>query len=163
VPHPAPRSVLQTVLQNLANRVTGDVAEELSSGRGWDIQKRTCTPLPREVQVMTGENLSHAPGTAMAPGAENQKPTHTGGPGESLKPREPPGLTGASLGSRHFVIEVTTPAPTVRPPSRMAKRSPSSHAIGVISSTSRLMLSPGITISVPSGSVATPVTSVVRK
>ena len=29
---------------------------------------------------------------------------------------------------------VTTPAPTVRPPSRMAKRSPSSIAIGVIRS-----------------------------
>ena len=31
---------------------------------------------------------------------------------------------------------VTTPAPTVRPPSRIAKRRPSSHAIGVMSSTS---------------------------
>ncbi|MBP1689926.1 MAG: hypothetical protein H6Q34_499, partial [Deltaproteobacteria bacterium] len=29
-------------------------------------------------------------------------------------------------------IFVTTPAPTVRPPSRMAKRNPSSIAIGVI-------------------------------
>jgi hypothetical protein len=33
----------------------------------------------------------------------------------------------------------------------------------VISSTSKLTLSPGITISVPSGNVTTPVTSVVRK
>jgi hypothetical protein len=48
-------------------------------------------------------------------------------------------------------------------PERIAKRSPSSIAIGVISCTTNLMLSPGITISVPSGSVATPVTSVVRK
>src|SRR5579862_1994711 len=30
----------------------------------------------------------------------------------------------------HFMILATTPAPTVRPPSRMAKRSPSSMAIG---------------------------------
>ena len=57
----------------------------------------------------------------------------------------------------------TTPAPTVRPPSRMAKRSFSSMAIGTISSTSIVTLSPGITISVPSGSFTTPVTSVVRK
>ena len=57
----------------------------------------------------------------------------------------------------------TMPAPTVRPPSRMAKRSFSSMAIGTISSTSTVMLSPGITISVPSGSVTMPVTSVVRK
>ena len=57
---------------------------------------------------------------------------------------------------------VTTPAPTVRPPSRMAKRSPSSIAIGVINSMSTVTLSPGITISVPAGSVTTPVTSVVR-
>ncbi len=63
----------------------------------------------------------------------------------------------------YSVIFATTPAPTVRPPSRMAKRSFSSMAIGVISSTSTVTLSPGITISVPAGSVTTPVTSVVRK
>jgi len=34
----------------------------------------------------------------------------------------------------YFRIFVTTPAPTVRPPSRMANRSCSSIAIGVISS-----------------------------
>src|SRR5437762_9048463 len=51
----------------------------------------------------------------------------------------------------HSVIEVTTPAPTVRPPSRIAKRSPSSTATGVISSICIWMLSPGITISTPSG------------
>src|SRR5258708_40354061 len=48
-------------------------------------------------------------------------------------------------------ILVTTPAPTVLPPSRIAKRRPSSQAIGVRSSMSRLMLSPGMTISTPSG------------
>ena len=58
---------------------------------------------------------------------------------------------------------LTTPAPTVRPPSRMAKRSPSSMAMGVINSTETVVLSPGIHISVPPGSVTTPVTSVVRK
>ena len=63
----------------------------------------------------------------------------------------------------YFMIFATTPAPTVRPPSRMAKRSFSSIAIGTISSTSIETLSPGITISVPSGSFTIPVTSVVRK
>ena len=62
----------------------------------------------------------------------------------------------------YSVMEVTTPAPTVRPPSRMAKRSPSSMATGVISSTPICTLSPGITISVFSGKVIEPVTSVVR-
>lgn len=57
----------------------------------------------------------------------------------------------------------TTPEATVRPPSRIAKRSPSSIAIGVISVISMRMLSPGITISTPSGSLIVPVTSVVRK
>ena len=57
----------------------------------------------------------------------------------------------------------TTPAPTVRPPSRMAKRKPSSIAIGAISFTVIFTLSPGITISMPSGSSQAPVTSVVRK
>ncbi len=63
----------------------------------------------------------------------------------------------------HSMMLATTPAPTVRPPSRMAKRSFSSIAIGTISATSTVTLSPGITISVPSGSVTIPVTSVVRK
>ncbi len=60
-------------------------------------------------------------------------------------------------------ISVMVPAPTVRPPSRIANLSPFSIAIGVINSISILTLSPGITISVPSPKLATPVTSVVRK
>src|ERR1017187_7219450 len=63
----------------------------------------------------------------------------------------------------YLMISVTVPAPTVRPPSRIAKRNPLSMATGVISSTCKATLSPGITISVPSGNSATPVTSVVRK
>ena len=57
----------------------------------------------------------------------------------------------------------TRPAPTVRPPSRIAKRIVFSIAIGVISSIPIEMLSPGITISTPSGRTMVPVTSVVRK
>src|SRR5229473_1414362 len=63
----------------------------------------------------------------------------------------------------YSMISETVPAPTVRPPSRMAKRKPLSMAMGVISSTSSCTLSPGITISIPAGNCATPVTSVVRK
>ncbi len=65
--------------------------------------------------------------------------------------------------SNYSEIFVTTPAPTVRPPSRIAKRVPSSIAIGAINSTDKFTLSPGITISVPSGRLMIPVTSVVRK
>jgi hypothetical protein len=60
-------------------------------------------------------------------------------------------------------ILVTTPEPTVRPPSRIAKRTPSSMAIGVISSTLNLALSPGMHISASPTRFALPVTSVVRK
>src|SRR5512145_2564437 len=56
------------------------------------------------------------------------------------------------------MIFETTPAPTVRPPSRMAKRRPSSIAIGWISSTVISVLSPGMTISVPSGHEIVPAT-----
>src|ERR1700754_832852 len=63
----------------------------------------------------------------------------------------------------YLLIFDTTPAPTVRPPSRIAKRRPSSIAIGKPSVTLIFTLSPGITISVPSGSLIDPVTSVVRK
>ena len=71
--------------------------------------------------------------------------------------------SGANSAPSYSMIWATTPAPTVRPPSRMAKRSFSSIAMGTISSTVIEMLSPGITISVPSGRCTTPVTSVVRK
>ena len=64
---------------------------------------------------------------------------------------------------RYSIILLTTPDPTVRPPSRMANRRPFSIAIGAISSTLNFRLSPGITISVPSGRATVPVTSVVRK
>ena len=57
----------------------------------------------------------------------------------------------------------TTPEPTVLPPSRIAKRRPSSQAMGVISSTVISTLSPGRHISTPAGSSITPVTSVVLK
>jgi hypothetical protein len=60
-------------------------------------------------------------------------------------------------------IWVTTPAPTVRPPSLIAKLSPSSMAMGEINSTSITVLSPGITISTPSSNLISPVTSVVLK
>jgi hypothetical protein len=62
----------------------------------------------------------------------------------------------------YSIILVTTPAPTVRPPSRMANFEPCSNATGTINSTVRLTLSPGITISTPSGRVMLPVTSMVR-
>lgn len=54
-------------------------------------------------------------------------------------------------------ILVTTPAATVRLPSRTANRSPGSSATGVMSSKLAVTLSPGITISTLSGSVTVPV------
>src|SRR3954462_2421130 len=67
------------------------------------------------------------------------------------------------LSHGYLIISEMVPAPTVRPPSRIANLRPFSIATGVISSVSSATLSPGITISVPAGSSATPVTSVVRK
>src|SRR6266436_940683 len=63
----------------------------------------------------------------------------------------------------YCTISAIVPAPTVCPPSRMAKRKPFSIATGVINSITSETLSPGITISVPAGNSATPVTSVVRR
>src|ERR1022692_1702988 len=70
---------------------------------------------------------------------------------------------GPARARAYLMIFVTRPAPTVRPPSRIANRRPSSMAMGWIRSTCISGLSPGITISVPSGRFTTPVTSVVRK
>ena len=69
----------------------------------------------------------------------------------------------ATLLVAYFIIFVTTPAPTVLPPSLIAKFNFSFIAIGVINLTVNLASSPGITISVPDGSVTSPVTSVVLK
>jgi len=72
----------------------------------------------------------------------------------------------SAIGNRQCSYSTTSdtvPAPTVRPPSRIAKRKPFSIAIGAINSISICTLSPGITISTPVGKCATPVTSVVRK
>lgn len=63
----------------------------------------------------------------------------------------------------YFKISVTCPAPTVRPPSRIANFKPFSIAMGWINFTVNAVLSPGITISVPAGNSTSPVTSVVRK
>ena len=52
---------------------------------------------------------------------------------------------------------LTTPAPTVRPPSRIANLRPGSIAIGYRSSKLAVTLSPGMTISVPSFNVTVPV------
>jgi len=64
---------------------------------------------------------------------------------------------------RYLIILVTTPAPTVLPPSLIAKFKLSFIAIGVINFTLNFPSSPGITISVPEGNVTSPVTSVVLK
>ncbi|REG30072.1 hypothetical protein ATH84_10562 [Paracoccus versutus] len=100
-------------------------------------------------------------------GKEKGRPLRSG-PSSRYPSRDHPMLPEgprleAAAPKDHFRIFDTTPAPTVRPPSRMAKRSFSSIAIGAISSTVNFRLSPGITISVPSGSFTVPVTSVVRK
>ena len=67
------------------------------------------------------------------------------------------------LGVDYLEILVTTPAPTVRPPSRIANRRPCSIAIGASNLTLKVTVSPGITISLSAGSSTSPVTSVVRK
>ncbi len=69
----------------------------------------------------------------------------------------------ATLLVAYLIILVTTPAPTVLPPSLIAKLSFSLIAIGVISFTVNFASSPGIIISVPEGKVTSPVTSVVLK
>ena len=73
------------------------------------------------------------------------------------------GSFGLLKGINYSFTAITAPEPTVLPPSRIAKRRPTSIAIGVISSTSISTLSPGIHISTPSGREIVPVTSVVLK
>src|SRR5437899_621686 len=51
----------------------------------------------------------------------------------------------------YATTSVTTPEPTVLPPSRMAKLLPNSRATGLSRTTATAALWPGMTISVPSG------------
>src|SRR5207253_293220 len=81
----------------------------------------------------------------------------------SCTPRLSCGAGALARGFDYCTISLMVPAPTVWPPSRIANRKPFSIATGVINSITSCTLSPGITISVPEGSSATPVTSVVRK
>jgi len=69
----------------------------------------------------------------------------------------------SALWLNYLMISAITPEPTVLPPSRIAKRSPFSAAMGQIRVTVISTLSPGITISTPAGSSIVPVTSVVLK
>ena len=89
-------------------------------------------------------------------GAEGLEPT-TSGFGDRRS------TNWTTLLSVYFKILVTTPAPTVLPPSLIAKFKLSFIAIGVINFTVNFPSSPGITISVPAGKVTSPVTSVVLK
>jgi hypothetical protein len=57
---------------------------------------------------------------------------------------------------------VTTPAPTVMPPSRMEKRVPSEMTVGAMSLTFMEALSPGKHAATPSGRLISPVTLAVR-
>src|SRR3989344_8716929 len=61
----------------------------------------------------------------------------------------------------YLMTFVTTPAPTVLPPSLIANRCCSSRATGAINLTENLTVSPGITISTPGAKTTSPVTSVV--
>ena len=86
---------------------------------------------------------------------------------------EPVGASPASAGypaassKGHLMISPENPTLVTRRrydhPHGWRNRRPSSMATGWISFTEMSVLSPGMTISVPSGNVTTPVTSVVRK
>ena len=69
------------------------------------------------------------------------------------------GFLVAGIGQIYFIIFVTTPEPTVFPPSLIANLPFSSKATGTINLTVKLAVSPGITISVPAGKVTSPVIS----
>ena len=92
-----------------------------------------------------------------------EKPRKPYGSGVSYVWTHVPCGTQYILVSDYSMIVATRPDPTVRPPSRIAKVRPCSIAIGWISSIVISTLSPGMHISVPSGRLITPVTSVVLK
>lgn len=137
--------------------------------------RRRGSPAPAGPEGPAGRGRGRAASGASPAGAgRTGAPPPPRGPGQTRTTRPPRGGPGGLGAGRraarstrgdgpYLLILVTRPAPTVRPPSRMAKRRPSSIATGWIRVTDMSTLSPGMTISVPSGSFTTPVTSVVRK
>src|SRR5207244_4066482 len=65
----------------------------------------------------------------------------------ALGARERDDVSHRQILRAYSIISVIVPAPTVRPPSRIAKRLPFSIATGTMSSAEIVVLSPGITIS----------------
>src|SRR5690606_29104023 len=95
--------------------------------------------------------VDHGSAASRAPAnAGSGRPVGGGGPPSRRAPArlsDRGGPAAARLRRDYLMILVTRPAPTVRPPSRIANRRPSSIAIGWISSTFIDVLSPGMHIS----------------
>src|SRR2546422_1274686 len=64
--------------------------------------------------------------------------------------------SAAKVAIHYSVISVTTPAPTVRPPSRIANRNSFSIATGVIRSLVIVTLPPRLSLSAPAGHATPP-------
>src|SRR6266478_4528090 len=154
VEHTLVRADLELLARLLVDMRRAQHGEFLDLGRQWD---RAPHPRPgpfRRIHDLAGRLIEHP--VIVGPQADANILVVNGHQRLPVSER-------AGGPSPYLMILATTPAPTVRPPSRIAKRSPSSIAIGAISSISIEILSPGITISVPSGRCTVPVTSVVRK
>ena len=127
----------------------------------------TARPQPREGEPQGPYPVLGGDGPPPAPWRVRKKVCPGSWVRSGADPRAEPLLSQVGGETRrsgpHLRTLVTRPEPTVRPPSRMAKPRPSSMAMGWMSSTVISVVSPGMTISVPSGRVMTPVTSVVRK
>jgi hypothetical protein len=134
-----------------ARRPPGQAGSSVGSS-GWSAGHAQDAPVPPPLRARV---RPPDPTSSGSPGADAERP--------GCRTASGPLVCRGDPASGHLLILVTRPAPTVRPPSRMAKRRPSSMAMGWMSSTDISVLSPGMTISVPSGRCTTPVTSVVRK
>lgn len=124
-------------------------AEMLSKAELFVLSRRQIAPRYKYPECVSPDTKRRG-GTAAAPPPENG--------GFDTETESAPFLS-----QTQSPIAATTPEPTVLPPSRIAKRSPCSIAMCLISSTDIVTLSPGMHISTPSGRVMTPVTSVVLK
>ena len=122
----------------------------------------TCSATNGSWAVTTGMESHQSPKIECVIEMTNERiynPPAPGARGDHWRPSS----QSDSVRINYLMISETTPEPTVRPPSRIAKRRPFSQAMGLISSTVISTLSPGRHISTPSGRAMTPVTSVVLK
>src|SRR5688500_6753062 len=119
-----------------ADHTRAGLGDRLHDAPRRGIDRLVVVGLQRDADLLSRHRLS----SLLPIGCESS--SGSGDPGDGRRPYE-----AAARRGYYLLILTTRPAPTVRPPSRIVNRRPSSMAMGWISSTVISVSLPGMTIS----------------